>query len=433
MRINKNFITNGMYISLMIPFILSTVTQPLLGAIDLAIIGRLNSEILISGVAIGTLIFNTIYWMFGFLRVSTTSYSAQNTHKTKNENALVFLRPFIIALFISLMCVLFKSNIFNLAMKFINPTLEVENISKIYFSILIFGAPFVLFNYVILGWLMGKGNVFGSLTMQISGNILNIILDVIFVIFLKKGVEGVAYATLISQIISFLIGLYFIIPYGYFKSINISAIINKKEIVNILVINRNLMVRTFFLLLHNNLIISASSNLGVDILATNSILLQIVSIISYSFDGIANTSSVFSGRALGLKDNYMMKLVWKRNLQWGIIFVILTSFFYISLSEKIFLIFSNLETILSLSRQFWFWIALYPLISFLGLTFYGVFTGANKTFPVALSTGGAFFMFFLSYSFMIPKLGNNGIWISFLIFYFFRGAFLLPQLKKTLI
>ena len=300
MRINKNFITNGMYISLMIPFILSTVTQPLLGAIDLAVIGRLNSEILISGVAIGTLIFNTIYWMFGFLRVSTTSYSAQNTHKTKNENALVFLRPFIIALFISLMCVLFKSNIFNLAMKFINPTLEVENISKIYFSILIFGAPFVLFNYVILGWLMGKGNVFGSLTMQISGNILNIILDVIFVIFLKKGVEGVAYATLVSQMISFLIGLYFIIPYGYFKSINISAIINKKEIVNILVINRNLMVRTFFLLLHNNLIISASSNLGVDILATNSILLQIVSIISYSFDGIANTSSVFSGRALGL-------------------------------------------------------------------------------------------------------------------------------------
>lgn len=432
MKANKNFVTNKMYLSLMIPFILSTVTQPLLGAIDIAVIGRLNNEVFISGVGIGSLIFNTMYWMFGFLRVSTTGYSAQNLYKSKNENAVIFLRPIILALFMSLFFILFNKNIFNLAIRFIGPSSEVISITKVYFSILIYGAPFVLFNYVILGWLMGKGNIRGSLTMQILGNVLNIFLDILFVVFFKKGVMGVAYATFISQVTSFFIGLYFIIPYGYFKSIDFIAIFNKKEILNILTINKNLMIRTFFLLLHNNLIMSASSKLGVDILATNSILLQIIAVISYSFDGIANTSSVFSGRALGLKDNFMMKQIWKRNLQWGFIFVLLTTTTYIFLSENIFMLFYNLENILNLSKKFSIWVLLYPITAFLGLTYYGVFTGTNKTLPVAMSTVGAFAFFLLSYNFIFPKLGNNGVWISFLIFYFFRGALLVPQLKKTL-
>lgn len=432
MKANKNFVTNKMYLSLMIPFILSTVTQPLLGAIDIAVIGRLNNEVFISGVGIGSLIFNTMYWMFGFLRVSTTGYSAQNLYKSKNENAVIFLRPIILALFMSLFFILFNKNIFNLAIRFIGPSSEVISITKVYFSILIYGAPFVLFNYVILGWLMGKGNIRGSLTMQILGNVLNIFLDILFVVFFKKGVMGVAYATFISQVTSFFIGLYFIIPYGYFKSIDFIAVFNKKEILNILTINKNLMIRTFFLLLHNNLIMSASSKLGVDILATNSILLQIIAVISYSFDGIANTSSVFSGRALGLKDNFMMKQIWKRNLQWGFIFVLLTTTTYMFLSENIFMLFCNLENILNLSKKFSIWVLLYPITAFLGLTYYGVFTGTNKTLPVAMSTVGAFAFFLLSYNFIFPKLGNNGVWISFLIFYFFRGALLVPQLKKTL-
>ena len=97
-------------------------------------------------------------------------------------------------------------------MKFIAPLDEIKDISYIYFKILINGAPFVLFNYVVLGWLMGKGDIKGSLIMQIGGNILNIILDIVFVLIMNFGVEGVAYATLISQIFSTIVGLYFIVP-----------------------------------------------------------------------------------------------------------------------------------------------------------------------------------------------------------------------------
>ena len=430
---NNNNITHKMFLSLMIPFILSTITQPLLGAADIAVVGKLNNVNYISGVSIGTLIFNTIYWIFGFLRVSTTAFSAQSSHYSdKKRVSDIFFRPIMIALFISLIMVIFQNIIFESSMKFIKPELEIEKAAITYFKILIWGAPFVLTNYVLLGWLMGLGNIKASMTMQISENLLNIILDIIFVTVFNFKVEGVAYATLISQIFSTFLGVYFIFPYTYHKYIDLKSIINKKELISIFCVNRDLMVRTICLVSHNNLFTMASSNLGGDILATNAILFQIMSIISYAFDGIANTASVFAGRARGQKDNLLMKNCWKKTFYWGVIFVILTTVIYLIFSDSIIRIFTKLPNIILLAKEYSKWILLYPSIAFLGLTFYGVFTGSAKTFPIMTSTIIAFILFFISWKYLIPLYENNGVWISLLVFYFGRGVFLIPQLKKTL-
>ena len=430
---NNNNITHKMFLSLMIPFILSTITQPLLGAADIAVVGKLNNVNYISGVSIGTLIFNTIYWIFGFLRVSTTAFSAQSSHYSdKKRVSDIFFRPIMIALFISLIMVIFQNIIFESSMKFIKPELEIEKAAITYFKILIWGAPFVLTNYVLLGWLMGLGNIKASMTMQISGNLLNIILDIIFVTVFNFKVEGVAYATLISQIFSTFLGVYFIFPYTYHKYIDLKSIINKKELISIFCVNRDLMVRTICLVSHNNLFTMASSNLGGDILATNAILFQIMSIISYAFDGIANTASVFAGRARGQKDNLLMKNCWKKTFYWGVIFVILTTVIYLIFSDSIIRIFTKLPNIILLAKEYSKWILLYPSIAFLGLTFYGVFTGSAKTFLIMTSTIIAFILFFISWKYLIPLYENNGVWISLLVFYFGRGVFLIPQLKKTL-
>lgn len=430
---NNNNITHKMFLSLMIPFILSTITQPLLGAADIAVVGKLNNVNYISGVSIGTLIFNTIYWIFGFLRVSTTAFSAQSSHYSdKKRVSDIFFRPIMIALFISLIMVIFQNIIFESSMKFIKPELEIEKAAITYFKILIWGAPFVLTNYVLLGWLMGLGNIKASMTMQISGNLLKIILDIIFVTVFNFKVEGVAYATLISQIFSTFLGVYFIFPYTYHKYIDLKSIINKKELISIFCVNRDLMVRTICLVSHNNLFTMASSNLGGDILATNAILFQIMSIISYAFDGIANTASVFAGRARGQKDNLLMKNCWKKTFYWGVIFVILTTVIYLIFSDSIIRIFTKLPNIILLAKEYSKWILLYPSIAFLGLTFYGVFTGSAKTFPIMTSTIIAFILFFISWKYLIPLYENNGVWISLLVFYFGRGVFLIPQLKKTL-
>lgn len=430
---NHSKITHKMFLSLMIPFILSTITQPLLGAADIAVVGNLNNANYISGVSIGTLIFNTIYWIFGFLRVSTTAFSAQSSHyRDKKSVSDIFFRPILIALFISLIMLILQNVIFQSSMKFIQPELEIQKASAIYFKILIWGAPFVLINYVLLGWLMGLGNIKSSMTMQISGNVLNIILDIIFVMGFGFKVEGVAYATLISQVISTCLGVYFIFPYAYHRYIDLKSIINKRELINILYVNRDLMVRTICLVSHNNLFTMASSNLGGEILATNAILFQIMSIISYAFDGIANTASVFSGRAKGQKDNILMKNCWSKTLYWGVIFVILTTIIYLIFENKIIQIFTTLPEILILAERYSKWITVYPAIAFLGLTFYGVFTGSAKTFPIMTSTVIAFVLFFIAWKYLIPIYKNDGVWVSLLIFYLGRGIFLIPQLKKTL-
>lgn len=425
-------LTNKIYLSLMFPFIISTITQPLLGAVDLAVIGHLSNENLISGVAIGTLIFNTIYWLFGFLRVSTTACSAQLFNKSLSENANVFFRNIIIAFCIGIILIFFQNIVFDIIIKFISPEDEIKRIIYLYFEILILGAPFVLINYVVLGWMMGKGEIKSSLVMQISGNIINILLDIIFVTIFKLDVQGVAYATLISQLLSTVIGIFFIFPKKFQSEFKLVEILKKDEIFRIFLVNKNLMIRTVFLLLHNNLIMKASSTLGSDIVAVNSILLQIVSIISYAFDGIANTTSVFSGRAKGMDDNNLMKEVWKKNLLWGSILVLITTVGYFIFYDRIITMFTNIEKVIIIASQYKYWVGLYPIFGFLGLTYYGVFTGTNITYPVAVSTCFAFFGFILSYKFLIPILKNNGIWFSLLSFYFFRGVFLLPYLKLTL-
>lgn len=430
---NKNTITQKEFLFLMIPFIFSAITQPLLGSVDVAVVGKLNNVNYISGVSIGALIFNTIYWVFGFLRVSTTAFSAQSIqYNDKEKISNIFFRPLFTAFIISLFIIIFQNIIFKSSMKFINPGADIENIVKIYFKILVWGAPLVLSNYVILGWLMGQGNIKGSLMMQMSSNILNILLDIFFVIIMNYKVEGVAIATLISQGVSTCFGIYFIFPYRYDKFFNLKNIVSKEEIKKILSGNRDLMVRTICLLLHDNMFMAAGATLGSIILSTNAILFHILEMISYSFEGIANASSVFSGRTIGRKNKELMKAVWIKTIEWGVIFSLLTSITYFFLNKYIIKTFTNIQEIIFLAEKYSFWIMIFPFVSFLGLTFYGIFTGAAYTFPIMTSTVGAFVVFFISWKFIIPIYKNNGVWFSLIIFYLCRGIFLIPSLKNLL-
>ena len=204
-------ISHKSYLAIAVPFIVSTVTQPLLGAVDTAVVGRLESASYIGGVAIGTVIFNTLYWLFGFLRVSTSGFSAQSLgSRNPDDLYYAYFRPCVLALAIGLLFVLFQVPVIRIAMGIYRPDPDVARHAETYFRILVWGAPCVLINWVSLGWLMGRGHVKESLFLQISANVLNIVLDILFVVFFKMEVAGVAWATLISQGYGFSLGMYFI-------------------------------------------------------------------------------------------------------------------------------------------------------------------------------------------------------------------------------
>lgn len=431
-RYNR-LIKDSDYIKILIPFVLSTMTQPLLGAVDTAVAGRLNDPAYIAGVSVGSVVFNTIYWIFGFLRVNTTSLSAIALGSGKKEDrAFAFFQPLFIALTIAFIILILQKIIILYCKNAFDLETKAFDSLNIYYNILIWGAPFLLSNYVMLGWLMGQRKIKASLTMQITGNILNMILDIILALILNMEVFGIALATLISQIVSFLIGLLFVIKYGNFGKINLKKlkeIGNFSKIKDSLYSNIYLMLRTVCLIIQINIFTAKSSSLGTIAISSNSILLQIQSVISYMFDGIANTSSVYSGKSFGAKDLNLLKETIIKNIKYSFIFIIILTSIYLIFNKNFINLFTDNLEVLNYSYKYYFWVALYPLVSAVGLTFYGIFTGASFNKPVFISTFLSLCLFLAVLFLTFDKFKNNGLWISLLAFYFGRSVFLIPFVK----
>lgn len=426
----ENTLSHKRYLKLAIPFILSTVTQPLLGAVGIGIVGKLSDPVYIAGVSVGTVIFDTMYWLFGFLRVGTTAFSAQAENQEEQEAA--FFRPLSIGLLTGLLFLLFSRLIFAASMGILNPEIAViEHINR-YFSILVFGAPFVLSNYVILGWLMGRAYIPASLFMQISGNLLNIILDIVFVNYLHMDVSGVALATLISQVYTTAVGVILMAFYGKFGKLDFKGIFNLSQMTGIMKVNSDLMLRTACLLIQTNMFTAVSASMGTDILSANAILLQIQSVISYAFDGLANASSVCAGSASGKKDNPLMRLTWKRTAQWTAVLALISSAVFFIGKESLIGLFTDLPVLRNIAENHALWVNAYPLLAGGGLAFYGVFTGSSETKYVRNSTFFSLLVFIALRYLSVPIIGNHGIWLSLLMFYFGRTVFLVPFIQRTL-
>lgn len=425
-------LTNREFLKVCIPIILSTITMPLLGAVDMAVVGQLSNAVFIGGISIGVTIFNTIYWVFGFLRVITTGYSAQSSSSNINKRKLeAFMHPIIMALFIGVLIVILQKPIWNIFINMLSPESGVIEQAKLYYYILIWGAPFVLLNYVIMGWLMGQSKVKLSVIMQIIGNLVNIILDILFVRVFNLNVGGVAIATLISQIITFFIG---IISINNCKIIRKNEILNKdlwnlRDIVSKMNSSFDFIIRTGCLLLVNNIFMAKCAELGTIILAANSIILQFESFIAYVFEGLANAASIFAGRAKGYKSKNMLKDVIKKTSQWTIVFAIILTIIYAMFRGKLVYIFTNIEEVIMAVNIYGGWLLIYPIMTSFGLSLYGIFTGIIYTKAIKYSTILATIIFISQCYILIPILGNNGLWISFIIYYFGRTIFLLPFIR----
>ncbi|MFK5951561.1 MAG: MATE family efflux transporter [Desulfobacterium sp.] len=430
-----SFITHKSYLAVAIPFTISTVTQPLLGAVDTAVVGRLENASYLGGVAIGTVIFNTLYWLFGFLRVSTSGFSAQSLGSdTQDDSYYAFLRPFVMALFISMVFILFQYPIIKTAIHIYHPAPNVTRHAMTYFTILIWGAPFVLINYVSLGWLMGRKHIKESLFLQISTNFLNIILNILFVLIFKMEVAGVAWGSLISQCYDFGLGIFLIskkLDFTRFRRYR-SGLLQGSAMKKLVGVNGDLLIRTLCLLIMTNMFVAKGSKMGASFLAANAVLFQIQYIIAYFFDGLANAGSVFVGKSVGEKN---LK-EFKRTVTISNIHLV-----WLSLSVSVLLLlfqhplircFTDLTEIVSLCNTYMIWLIIYPFIIGIGLVYYGFFTGATCTAPIRNSMIIALLVFITTYYTAVPVFHNHGLWLAFILFSLCRSGMLFFYRKKLI-
>lgn len=430
---NKSKITNKEFLKLTIPLILSTITQPLLGAVDTAVVGHLDDPRFIGGVSVGAVIFSTIYWIFGFLRVTTTSLSAKAFGaNSREESGVAFFRPLLIAVLIGFIFIIFQNPIFNGFMRVLAPGEEIIKYTYEYYRVLIYGAPFVLINYTILGWLMGRRLLKESLSTQIGGNLLNITLDFFFVFYLGYEVMGVAVATLISQIVTTLAGVYFISKRNDFdkKLLTREKLYNKKAIISMVSSNMNFMIRTICLLIQANIFTATSASFGPIVLAGNSILLQITYFMSYTFDGLANSASIYSGRALGSQDRKMLDDTYKITSKFIGIFALIMFILNSIFLEDLIGVFTNITAVRQSAVDHRIWLYIFPIVAGFGLSIYGIFTGTMSITSVRNSTVMALILYLAVWKISIPILGNNGVWLSMLVFYLGRSIFFLPMKKR---
>ncbi|MFA0476071.1 MATE family efflux transporter [Vibrio breoganii] len=421
------------YLKIAFPFIVSTVTQPLLGAVDTAVVGQIGVTELIGGVAIGAVIMNTLYWLFGFFRVSTTGQSAIALGKNDDrELASSLLRPFTLALLVGLTFILLQPLIWSGAMWVISPDAEVGMHAKTYFSIMIFGAPFVLLNYVIIGWLMGQAKAKATLFTQVFGNVLNIVLDIVFVYYFDLGVAGVAYASLIAQVTTFAIGGYLVLATSKVSLLSHLSLVkmSRADLKVIVSANMDLLLRTVCILIFFNMMARVGSQLGTDELAANAIMMQVTFLVSYMFDGVANASSVFAGKAVGRKDIRLLDDVLKLNMQWTTGFIVVLTLLTLVFKYELVMLFTDIPNVVSIYQDMSVWLIIFPLVSGYGLTLYGIFTGTGTTRPVRNSSFITLLVFLVVQFIAVKLWGNHGLWLAFTLFYVGRFVFLYPYIGQ---
>lgn len=426
-------LTQRSYLALVFPFIISTITTPLMGAVDTAVVGRLSDVSYIGGVAVGAVIFSTLYWLFGFLRVSTSGFAAQALGAKDDEMSMfALIRPMVIGLSVGSIFLIFSEPILAGALYLIQPSEVVAVQVGIYFRILIWGAPCMLSYYVLLGWLMGMVKLRAVLFLQVAINLLNIGLCILFVQFFYWGVAGVAAATLIAQIVSVIMAGVFVYRYAKFpwKSLTWSCLIEKEALKRIVSVNGDLMIRTICLLTMTNLFTRAGASFGEEVLAANAVLFQIQYIIAYFFDGFANASSVWAGKAYGSKDQSMYQKIVSLSWQWSFYAAVgLTAVYWYG---KVWFIglFTHFQEVIALCELYAQWMLLFPICASIGLIFYGVFTGITDTIAIRNSTVLALLVYLAAQTFLIPAYGNHGLWVSFLLFTVGRSLFLIPYILR---
>ncbi|MCU7766891.1 MULTISPECIES: MATE family efflux transporter [Bacillales] len=427
------------YLTLAIPLTISTMTTPLLGAVDTAVVGQLPAPAYIGGVAVGTLIFNTLYWLFGFLRVSTSAFAAQaNGASNPDQGVLALCRPFLLAVIVGVLFIILQWPIEHASLLVISPDADVSRFAIEYFRIRIWGAPFTLMNYVILGWLMGMAKIKQALCLQILTNVLNMLLAILFVHVFSFDVQGVATATLIAEISAFVLGVFIVWKASPFewKIPSIQSLLDTKSMKRMFNVNKDLFIRTICLLIVINMFTAKGASFGTEFLAANAVLFQIHYIMAYLFDGFANASSILVGKSIGSNDKELYKKTLTLSRQWSLITAFVISSLYTIFQEPIIGLFTSLPSVIEISLKYGPWLIVYPFAACFGLVIYGVFTGATEIAPVRNSMIYATILYVIIQLIITPIWHNHGLWLAFVIYTIGRSVFLVmytPKLNKKLL
>lgn len=427
---------NRQILRLTIPNIITNITIPLLGMVDTAIVGHIayNGEVTdyIGAVAVGSMIFNFLYWGFGFLRMGTSGFTAQAYGaNNKTEQIDILVRALTIGLSVAFAMLLLQKPIALLASNLIENKNNVMSLALRYFYIRIWAAPAVLGMYALKGWFIGMQDSKTPMYTAILINVVNILFDLIFVMGLNMTIEGVALATVISQYSGLiLISAVFIIRYKKLYSISVKRALQLDKMKLFFKVNGDIFLRTICIIAVTTYFTVASSSQPYPTLAVNTLIMQLFSLFSYFMDGFAYACESLCGKYYGAKDTKGLKQVINRVIVWGIGLAVLCSLLYGLAGKEIISILTDHKDVIEASKNYKLWLILIPLTGFLAFLYDGILIGMTQSKIMRNAIFISTALFFLSY-FGLGKT-NNALWLGFILYLAGRSVFMMLMSRKQI-
>jgi MATE family, multidrug efflux pump len=409
------------------PMIVGNVSMALLGLVDTAVIGHLDTAVYLGGVAVGSVIFDFLFWGMGFLRMGTTGIVAQaHGQDDATESRTILMQSIIVGLSIAFVFLLVQKPVIDIGLSLLEGSPDVKHYAAVYCYWMIWGMPALMILFSVNGWLLGMQNAMAVLYIGIVVNVINIILDVVFVVYMDMDVRGVALATVISQYCGVFIS-FFIVRKHLIKHQGqwlLKKIFNIEKLRRFLILNNDIFIRTICLILVFAFFTRESATHGDLVLAGNSILMKFYILMALALDGFNHAAEALTGKAIGERNRALFNKVVLLTLKWSMVFGLFFTLFYWGAGQWMINLLTDIEPVREVALNYLPWMIALPIISVWCFLLDGIFIGATRGPEMRDSMLICTFVFFLPLWYVFQYMGNHGLWLAFTIFIAVRGVVL---------
>ena len=427
---------NKRILGLAVPSIISNITVPLLGLVDVSIVGHLGSATYIGAIAVGGMLFSMIYWIFGFLRMGTSGLTAQAYgRRDLAEVILLFVRSLGIAFGLALLLILLQYPILKVAFTLIDATPAIKDLASLYFRICIWGAPAVLGLYSFAGWFVGMQNSRFPMYIAITQNVVNIAASLFFVFIWNRGVAGVAMGTLVAQYAGLLMAS--LLWYGYYRrlwqKLNWQMLTDYETMRSFFILNRDIFFRTLCLVAVTTYFTSRGAEQGDIILAVNTLMMQLFTLYSYIMDGFAYAGEALTGRYVGAHNQADLRRMIRTLFAWGVGLALAFTLLYGIGGSSFLGLLTNEQEVLNASSDYFYWVLAIPLAGMAAFLWDGIYIGATASRQMLYSMLVASVSFFILQRIFQQQMGNHALWMAFIAYLFLRGLVQTGLARKILL
>jgi multidrug resistance protein, MATE family len=420
-HLDRSAMTQARLFAIAAPAMLANLTTPLLGIVGTAVIGRLGEAHLIGAVAMSAVVFDCIFWLFGFLRMGTVALTAQALGaRDGTEWRAVLVRALLIAVVAGVVLIVFQVPLARAVYALMGGSAAVTDAAATYFFVRVWSAPFALASYAVLGWLVGLARAGTALLLQIAVNLLNMAATVVFVLGLGMGVAGAALGCVIAEIVGLLGGLAIALRLARGLTLDRSVVLDRARLTRMLNVNRDILIRTAALIVAFAFFTAQSARAGDITLAANSVLHNFTLIGSFFLDGFATAAQQLCGQAVGARDRDGFERAARMVILWGLGFGIATSAVFLAGGGVLIDAMTTNPEVRAAARQFLLLAALAPPAGALAYGFDGIYVGATWARDMRNLMLVALALYFVTWWALRP-FGNAGLWWALLVLLIARG------------